>query len=98
MPILGSVIKRAIELRGKVPKVWGTKNAYKAQKRELKKLLRKAQYTAFGEHYKFQDILRQKDFVKNCITGLAYWGENTHFFELHAHLFVMNICNRTTVL
>ena len=81
MPILGSVIKRAIELRGKVPKVWGTKNAYKAQKRELKKLLRKAQYTAFGEHYKFQDILRQKDFVKNFQEAVPVHDYNKIFKE-----------------
>ena len=33
----------------------------KAQERELKKLLRKAQFTEFGRHYHFTDILLSKN-------------------------------------
>ncbi len=61
MPILGSIIKRAIELRGKMPAVFQIKNPVKAQKKELKKLLKKGSYTAFGEHYQFDKILKSKD-------------------------------------
>jgi hypothetical protein len=59
MPVIGSIIKSAIDLRGKVPV---RVNPWRAQKRQLKKLLRKAQLTAFGEHYGFSDILRERDF------------------------------------
>jgi hypothetical protein len=59
MPVIGSIIKSAIDLRGKVPiRV----NPWRAQKRVLKRLLRKAQLTAFGDHYGFADILRVKQF------------------------------------
>ncbi len=61
MPILGSVIKRAIELRSKMPVLFQTRNAGRAQKKELKKLLKKASSTAFGEHYNFPDILKSPD-------------------------------------
>ncbi len=64
MPILGSIIKRAIELRSKIPidnKQYI--NAEKAQKKELKKLLKKAYYTTFGEHYQFIDILKEKNII-----------------------------------
>ncbi len=61
MPILGSIIKRAIELRSKMPAIFQTRHAGKAQKKELKKLLKKASSTAFGEHYAFHDILKSKD-------------------------------------
>ncbi len=63
MPILGSVIKRAIELRSKMPAIFQSRNPQKAQKKELKKLLRKASGTAFGEHYNFYEIVKSKDFL-----------------------------------
>lgn len=61
MAILGSIIKRAIELRSRMPVIFSTKDPSAIQKKELKKLLRKAANTAFGEHYEFYDIYRSKD-------------------------------------
>ncbi len=61
MPILGSVIKRAIELRSKMPSIFQSKNPEKSQRKELKKLLKKASSTAFGEHYGFWDMVKSKD-------------------------------------
>lgn len=58
MPILGSIIKSAIELRSKIPiDSLKTQDPYKAQVKTLRKLLRKAQVTSFGEEYGFQEIL-----------------------------------------
>ena len=64
MPILGSIIKRAIEVRHKLPKILTPKEGYKAQDRELRRLLRKASYTAIGEYYNFPEMLHQKDLIK----------------------------------
>lgn len=61
MPILGSIVKRAIELRSKMPAIFSTRDAATTQKKELKKLLRKASNTAIGEHYDFHDILMSPD-------------------------------------
>jgi hypothetical protein len=61
MPFLGSIIKRAIEVRSKLPVFFTPKDAPTLQKRELRKLLRKASLTYFGEHYGFQEILKSKD-------------------------------------
>lgn len=58
MPLLGSLIKSAYTLRNKpveLKQQWV--NPVKAQEKQLVKLLRKAQFTAFGEHYKFSEIL-----------------------------------------
>jgi len=64
MPIIGSIIKNAIDFKGKVPRRRIIKsNPYKIQKRTLKKILRKAQLTAFGEEYRFGDTLQSKDVV-----------------------------------
>lgn len=62
MPILGSIIKSAIELRSKMPmENLKKQDAYKLQIRTLRKLLRQAQLTSFGEEYDFQEILRQRN-------------------------------------
>ncbi len=66
MNILGSILKRAIELRSKIPTLSdiNSGDAYKLQKRTLKKLLRRANETAFGEHYNFWEILKSKNIVR----------------------------------
>jgi len=63
MPLLGSLIKKAYELR-QFPIDIKTINPFQEQKRVLKKLLIKAQDTAFGEYYKFAEILESEDFVQ----------------------------------
>ncbi len=62
MALLGSILKRTIELRKKLPK--RKKNGYSQQEKTLKKLLTKAEFTAFGEHYNFSRILNSDDVVK----------------------------------
>lgn len=61
MPILGSIIKSAIDIRGIIP---ARKNIYKQQVRQLTKLLTKAQDTAFGKEYNFQQILLNEDPIR----------------------------------
>lgn len=64
MPILGSIIKSAIEFPSKIPfEKIRRQTPEKQQKATLKKLLREAQYTSLGEAYEFSNMLRQKDFV-----------------------------------
>lgn len=64
MPILGSIIKSAIEFPSRIPleKIRKAK-PIKQQAATLKKLLRSAQYTSFGEAYNFGNILKNKDVV-----------------------------------
>jgi len=62
MPILGSIIKSAIGIRSRIPK---QTNIYRQQKRQLQKLLAKAQYTAFGKHFNFGDLVLQEDPIKD---------------------------------
>jgi len=62
MPFLGSIIKSAYALRNiPIEKQHESLDPVASQKKTLKKLLRKAQYTAFGEHYKFAKILSGDD-------------------------------------
>lgn len=61
MAILGSILKSALELKGKLPGENKEVNPYLAQEKVLKKLLKKAQLTAFGEKYDFEKILKSED-------------------------------------
>ncbi len=80
MPILGSIIKRALELRGKKPIESIRKpDGLKTQKRTLKKLLKKAQFTAFGEHYEFDELLRQDDVIKAFKEKVPIYEYNSIF-------------------
>jgi hypothetical protein len=60
MQILGSILKRAVDLRGKIPK---RSNFDVQQKKVLKKLLKKAELTAFGEHFHFTKLLQEKNII-----------------------------------
>lgn len=64
MPILGSVIKKAIALRNKLPNDNRNVNPRALQTKTLRKLIKKAQYTKFGEANKFHQILNSKDIIE----------------------------------
>ncbi len=61
MALLGSILKTVVDTRGKIPK---RTNFYAQQAKVLKKLMTKAQYTAFGEHYHFGKLLGSKSMVE----------------------------------
>lgn len=63
MALLGSILKRTIGLNKKLPR-FRRKAAYLQQAKTLKKLLGKAEFTAFGEHYHFTKLLAEPDPVK----------------------------------
>jgi len=79
MPILGSIIKSAIELRSKIPFDSLKRKSYIVQKRTLKKLLRKSSITAFGEHYNFSDILKERDVVRAFQDKVPIFDYNSIF-------------------
>ena len=65
MPLLGSIIKRAYALRHiPIEKKLGALDPKLAQQQQLKKLIRKTQFTAFGEHYKFSKLLAADNIEK----------------------------------
>lgn len=61
MPLLGKIIKAAIELRKAM--VLRPLNPMRSQQRVLKQLLRKAQFTMFGETYNFSAISASPNFM-----------------------------------
>lgn len=65
MPILGSVIKNAIALRSKFPNDKRHSNPRALQSKTLRKLVKRAQNTRFGEKYRFKEILNSKDIIRS---------------------------------
>lgn len=81
MPILGSIIKKAYELR-KIPidqKQKKQTDPYQTQLKTLKKLLKRAQFTSFGEYYNFSDFLRNGDTVKSFQEQIPVYDYNLMF-------------------
>lgn len=77
MPLLGSIIKRGIGLRHKIQIQWRTPE--RTQKRELKKLLRKSQFTLFGEEYRFTEIIPSRNFVNKFRATVPVHDYNSIF-------------------
>lgn len=66
LPLLGSILKGAIEFRSILPiDNLKTTDPYKAQRNALRKLLRKAQISAFGEKYEFARLLRSNNIISD---------------------------------
>lgn len=78
MAILGSILKRTINLNKKLPKL-RRRTAYLQQVKTLKKLLSKAEFTAFGEHYHFTKMLAESDPVNTFRNTIETHDYNTMF-------------------
>jgi hypothetical protein len=61
MPILGSIIKSAIDIRSRIPT---RKNVYNQQVKQLHKLITKAKFTDFGTQFHFNELALQEDPIK----------------------------------
>lgn len=79
MAILGSIIKAAIELRGKPRKDPPPGQNIDLQRKTLKKLLRNAQLTSFGEHFNFHEIIKSKDVISSFKQHVPVYNYNKIF-------------------
>ena len=75
--LLGNVIKQGLKLSMRVPRRPST--PAKLQQRELKKLLKKASETAFGGHYRFDEILEDANPVSRFREKVPLHTYNTMF-------------------
>jgi hypothetical protein len=73
MAIIGSLIKGLIDIRDRIV---SEPEAEQAQLDVLKKLLKKAQGTAFGKHYNFQEILDSEDIPGTFAERVPYFDYN----------------------
>lgn len=78
MALIGSILKRTIELNRKIPRL-RRKNNYGKQVKTLRKLLAKAEFTAFGEHYNFTRLLSQPDPIPVFTSSIELHDYNSMF-------------------
>lgn len=64
MPVVGNLIKRGVTLGEKLDGRFEAQKPIRPQKRTLRRLLRKAQHTAFGNYYDFKDILKSENLIE----------------------------------
>ncbi len=76
-PLFGTIVKTAAELKNiPVELKQKTIRPVKAQERELKKLLRKAQFTDFGRKYKFTEILLSRNVMESFRNNVPVFDYN----------------------
>ncbi len=78
MALLGSILKRTIEISGKLPKIRKS-DAYRLQTKTLKHLLAKAEFTSFGEHFDFTHILNSQNIVDTFQQTVDTYDYNSIF-------------------
>jgi hypothetical protein len=78
MALIGSILKRTIELNRKIPRL-RRKDNYSKQVKTLRKLLAKAEFTAFGEHYHFTRLLSQPDPIPAFTASIELHDYNSMF-------------------
>jgi hypothetical protein len=80
MALLGSLVSRSLKIRKKFTPPVASGITY--QRHTLKQLLEQGQYTAFGKHYGFDDILAQEvDFVKAFRERVPFHTYNEMYAE-----------------
>lgn len=77
MPLLGKIIKNSIELRHRLKAE--AKSPIHYQKKELRKLLRKAQFTLFGQTYHFSVIVNSNNFLNKFKATVPVHDYNSIF-------------------
>ncbi|MBK6484162.1 MAG: GH3 auxin-responsive promoter family protein [Chitinophagaceae bacterium] len=80
MPLLGPLIDRTIAINDRLREQRERLlpvSASKHQERQLKRLLRKAAYTAFGRHYRFYNILMEDDVIRAYRESIPIFNYNS---------------------
>ena len=75
--LLGAVIKQGLKLSLKVPR--RVNSPVQLQRRELKKLLKKASLTSFGQHYRFDEMLKESKLSETFRSKVPLHTYNTMF-------------------
>lgn len=76
MPILGSIIKGAINIRSRIPTLQST---YSQQLKQLKKLIEKSQDTSFGREFNFSDMILMSDPIETFQNNVPIYDYQSIF-------------------
>lgn len=93
MPVIGSIIRKAVELKKVIPAMPGRYNSSQMQVKTLKKLLKKARQTSFGTTYHFDQILASGDVVGAFQNQVPIFDYN----QIHAEWWHRSLQGETNV-
>ena len=79
MPVLGAFIKQGLKLSSQIRLRFRSPIYY--QKKELRKLMKKAEHTSFGKKFNFSSILDSPDVVMEFQDNVPIYNYNTIFAE-----------------
>ena len=79
MALIGNIIHRGLRLRNRMN--FRTLSPAKYQENELRRLLKKARYTAFGKHFQFMEILRSQHIAKTFKNKVPVYDYEKMYFE-----------------
>ncbi len=74
MPLFGSLIKRTLGFGERLQQIEQRIPPAHHQRRTLRRLLRKAQHTAFGQHYQFHDMLHDSGFLERYRASVPFFS------------------------
>lgn len=92
MPILGNLIKRSIQIGEKIDNTFDQVPAIQHQRRTLRRLLRRAQHTAFGKYYNFKALLRHDNMIEAFQREVPIFDYDT-MYQKWWHMSLNNVDN-----
>ena len=88
IPVLGAIVKAAAEIKNIPVEIrQNTTNPIRAQRRELRKLLVKAQFTEFGKFYHFDEILLSRNILEEFRKRVPVFDYN----KMHDEWWYLNL-------
>ncbi len=94
MPIFGSLIKRTLTIGERLQDIEEIISPIHHQRRTLKRLLKKASLTAFGQYYDFKDILKSSDLIRDFQARVPIYDYNL-MHDRWWHMTLNNVENVT---
>ena len=94
IPVVGAFVKAVAELKNIPVEIrQNHTNPIRAQRRELRKLLTKAQFTEFGKFYHFEEILLSKDIMEAFRSRVPVFDYN----KMHDEWWYLNLQGKRNI-
>ena len=91
MRLVGGLIKRALTLADRIQGLGQT--PIDLQRKTLRRLIRKAQFTAFGKHFNFSDILYSSDIIKSFQEHVPFYD----YDKIHDEWWYRSLQNKSDI-
>jgi len=90
MPLLGSILKRGLRIGERIDEQFEQVPPGQHQYRTLRRLLKKAQHTAFGQYYNYRELLRSSSMVDDFRSRVPIFDYDT-MYDKWWHMSLNNV-------